>query len=102
MFQEAGSYLVTKKYRQPPISCFQSQANDVIIHCKHGEKLRTNKLVLAVGSKFIRSMLAGSQTCCDATSDLVSYSSRLLGLVEALDQLDQLCCLNLQKNGYPL
>ena len=54
-------------------SIFQSQTNDVIIHCKNGEKLRTNKLPMVIGSKFIRSMFAGNESCCCcATSDLVS------------------------------
>jgi hypothetical protein len=52
-------------------SLFQETAQDVVFHCKGNTKLTANKLVLALGSKFLRNVFARMDKCCDSTYDLV-------------------------------
>jgi hypothetical protein len=57
-------------------SFFQETARDIVFHCKNNTKLTANKLVLALGSKFLRNIFAGMEKCCDAAFDVVNIKKK--------------------------
>ncbi len=46
---------------------------DVVFHCKGNKKLNSNKIVLALGSEFLRKIFSELSDCCNTAFDLVKH-----------------------------